>query len=98
MLEILGLVLVVGVILWTYHGLNRSIDSNEGKKSEPSLDTPVAPVLTQAAPCGCGRSTTGFCVGLHKLTEEEWAVHEDNPNKKKPRRTRKSKDISTLPE
>lgn len=23
-------------------------------------------------PCGCGRSATGFCTGLHKLTEEEW--------------------------
>lgn len=24
------------------------------------------------AKCGCGRSTTGECVGLHKLTNEEW--------------------------
>jgi len=22
--------------------------------------------------CGCGRSSTGFCVGLHKLSAEEW--------------------------
>jgi len=35
-----------------------------------------------AAPqCGCGRSPTGFCVGLHKLTAEEWAVSDQNPNK-----------------
>jgi hypothetical protein len=31
--------------------------------------------------CGCGRSPTGNCVGLHKLTEEEWAVSDKNPNK-----------------
>jgi CDGSH-type Zn-finger protein len=23
-------------------------------------------------PCGCGRSATGFCTGLHELTEEEY--------------------------
>ena len=23
-------------------------------------------------PCGCGRSATGFCTGLHELTDEEW--------------------------
>jgi len=22
--------------------------------------------------CGCGRSSTGFCTGLHSLTTEEW--------------------------
>ena len=31
--------------------------------------------------CGCGRSPTGFCVGLHKLTPEQWAVHDQNPNR-----------------
>ena len=31
--------------------------------------------------CGCGRSPTGFCVGLHKLTAEEWAVSDQNPNR-----------------
>lgn len=45
---------------------------------------PVAPVATAApapAQCGCGRSPTGLCVGLHKLTAEEWATHADNPAK-----------------
>lgn len=23
-------------------------------------------------PCGCGRSMTGYCTGLHELTEEEY--------------------------
>ena len=22
--------------------------------------------------CGCGRSATGFCTGLHSLSAEEW--------------------------
>ena len=25
-----------------------------------------------AGPCGCGRSATGFCTGLHALSDEEW--------------------------
>jgi hypothetical protein len=25
-----------------------------------------------ARPCTCGRSATGFCTGLHRLTNEEW--------------------------
>jgi hypothetical protein len=23
-------------------------------------------------PCTCGRSATGFCAGLHRLSDEEW--------------------------
>lgn len=45
---------------------------------EPS---PVTVVTPEPAKCGCGRSPTGYCVGLHKLTQEEWAVHPDNPVK-----------------
>jgi len=40
------------------------------------VETPSEPVK-----CGCGRSATGFCVGLHKLTPDQWDVHPDNPNK-----------------
>jgi len=29
---------------------------------------------TVAAACGCGRSETGFCVGLHLLSDAEWAA------------------------
>ena len=25
-----------------------------------------------SVPCGCGRSSTGFCVGLHSLSDEEY--------------------------
>jgi hypothetical protein len=42
----------------------------------PVVATPVEP-----ARCGCGRSPTGLCVGLHKLSTDEWAVHADNPSK-----------------
>jgi len=53
--------------------------------------TPEAPYKVEAAPakCGCGRSQSGLCVGLHKLTPEEWASHDDNPNK--PTAPKKSK-------
>ena len=23
-------------------------------------------------PCGCGRSPTGFCMGFHSLSDQEW--------------------------
>ncbi len=38
-------------------------------------------VESTAPKCGCGRSPTGFCVGLHKLTPEQWATHDQNPNR-----------------
>ncbi len=61
---------------------------------------PIAPVAApEPAKCGCGRSTSGYCVGLHKLTAEEWAGHADNPNrvvatkaKAKPRAVAKPKE------
>jgi len=31
--------------------------------------------------CGCGRSSTGYCVGLHKLSDAEWAISDKNPNR-----------------
>jgi hypothetical protein len=31
--------------------------------------------------CGCGRSSTGLCAGLHALSQDEWDNHADNPNK-----------------
>jgi hypothetical protein len=62
----------------------------EPPKAEPthvviSEMPPVVAEMPAAKPepakCGCGRSPTGFCVGLHKLTAEEWSVHADNPSK-----------------
>jgi hypothetical protein len=67
-----------------------------GKPKETAADAnwpfPRADVDAKASTqtkCGCGRSQSGFCVGLHSLTPEDWATHADNPNKpvaaKKPR-------------
>ena len=36
------------------------------------------------AKCGCTRSSTGLCTGLHKLTDAEWAADESNPAKVQP--------------
>jgi hypothetical protein len=49
------------------------------KVEAPTVDAIVA--APEPAKCGCGRSPTGLCVGLHKLTAEEWASHSDNPAK-----------------
>ena len=38
-------------------------------------------MLKKSLQCGCGRSPTGSCLGLHKLSEEEWLTHEVNPNR-----------------
>jgi CDGSH-type Zn-finger protein len=76
------------------------LDGNVTRK-EPDLTTnpdgighqsiPVAPVLTQQTACGCGRSKTGYCVGLHGLSDAAWATHKDNPKAKKPRKPRAPK-------
>ncbi len=42
----------------------------------PAYDVAPQP---EPAKCGCGRSQTGLCVGLHKLSPAEWAAHPDNP-------------------
>ena len=51
------------------------------KATEPAPAGSENRVETTAPQCGCGRSPTGFCVGLHKLSAEEWAVSDQNPNK-----------------
>lgn len=83
----LTLIAVSAIFYLTYRGILNTKDLADSKL--PESETPPAPVLTQA--CGCGRSKTGYCVGLHKLSDEEWAVHEDNPNKKKTRKPRAKK-------
>ncbi len=60
--------------------LGKPKEETGGPILTPSYD--VAP--PQPVKCGCGRSPTGLCVGLHKLTSDEWAVHADNPNKAQP--------------
>ena len=45
------------------------------------VETPAEAPTTKVEPtkCGCGRSPSGYCVGLHKLTSEEWNKHPANP-------------------
>ena len=88
----IGLVLVAIVVVAVWAMINKQknpVDAIKevAKEVEPE---PKAPT------CGCGRSPTGNCVGLHKLTDEEWAVSDKNPNKvvakvKKPRAPKKKK-------
>lgn len=50
------------------------------KVPEPAATTPIPLTPANEPPkCGCGRSSTGFCVGLHKLSPEAWAAHPNNP-------------------
>jgi hypothetical protein len=44
----------------------------------PTEHVRVETPAPEPAKCGCGRSPTGLCVGLHKLSEDEWAKHPDN--------------------
>lgn len=32
-------------------------------------------IIESKIPCGCGRSPSGFCTGLHSLTEEEYETY-----------------------
>ena len=51
-------------------------------KLEPPAETTPIPYVPANEPpkCGCGRSPTGYCVGLHKLSPEAWASHPNNPD------------------
>ena len=61
-----------------------------GKKTAPEVVAPggapykveapavISPPANEPPKCGCGRSSTGLCVGLHKLSPEAWAEHPNN--------------------
>jgi len=72
-----------------------------GKKEKP-----VEVDIEQVAKCGCGRSKSGLCEGLHNLTDKEWA--EKNKPAKAPRKpktpvakkaavTKIKKEIASIP-
>ena len=51
------------------------------KVPEPAAVTPIPLIPANEPPkCGCGRSSTGFCVGLHKLSPEAWAAKQATIN------------------
>lgn len=67
-------------------------------KTEQVVEAPYKVEAPESGPkkCGCGRSQSGNCVGLHALTPEEWSTHESNPNKAVPaKKTAKVKKVAT---
>lgn len=78
---LIALVVVSALILF-------ATGKSRNKKEEVLMDIqPLAPYKVEAAPapepkkCGCGRSESGLCVGLHNLTPEQWAINDSNPNR-----------------
>lgn len=47
--------------------------------------------LTNQTKCGCGRSETGFCTGLHRIPKKAWADGVRDIPAEKPKRTYKKK-------
>ena len=84
---IIGLLVVAGLAYWyfTRNPLDKGVKETlfTPQKDEVPYKVEAAPEVKTPEPakCGCGRSPTGYCIGLHALTTEAWAVHPDNPNK-----------------
>lgn len=82
----IGLIIIVAIGYVLYQNNRKKIEAADApyKVEPPKVETVevtgVNPV-TEPTKCGCGRSPTGYCVGLHKLSDEEWKSHNDNPNK-----------------
>lgn len=84
-MELIVLLLIVAVGgIWYINNQMRKSAERRAAESQKTEEVPYkvepAPVA-EPAKCGCGRSPTGLCVGLHKLTVEEWLIHPDNVNK-----------------
>ena len=47
------------------------------KAEAPVVEVPTTKI--EPMKCGCGRSPSGYCVGLHGLSAEEWNKHPANP-------------------
>ena len=73
---ILVLLIVAGAVALIYKMVNHKEVAPE-QVAEPVKETEKK----QPPKCGCGRSSTGNCVGLHKLSEAEWAISDKNPNR-----------------
>ena len=73
---ILVLLIVAGAVALIYKMVNHKEVAPE-QVAEPVKET----AKKEPPKCGCGRSSTGYCVGLHKLSEAEWAISDKNPNR-----------------
>jgi CDGSH-type Zn-finger protein len=49
--------------------------------------------LTNQTKCGCGRSETGFCTGLHRIPKKAWADGVRDIPAEKPKRKYTKKEI-----
>ena len=51
-------------------------------KKDKQMQVRAEQIKEGGVPCGCGRSPTGFCIGWHGLSEEEFqkrlAEHQSN--------------------
>lgn len=96
---VLVFVVALGAWIWYRQILDKDNETNLETLAPYKIETPpsvgksaddrvesVAPTPSnvEAKRCGCGRSVTGFCVGLHQLTPAQWAEHPDNPKKPTP--------------
>ena len=91
MYTIIGLLALAGALAVIYKLLTHTdktpdpIDKaeQEAKAALEAAEQKVAEIVEKAeAPkCGCGRSPTGYCVGLHRLSDAEWAISDKNPNR-----------------
>ena len=74
--SILVLLIVAGAVALIYKMVNHKEVAPE-QVAEPVKE----PSKKEPPKCGCGRSPTGYCVGLHKLSDAEWAISDKNPNR-----------------
>jgi len=56
--------------------------NSDTKNKRNNMQVRVSQLTENGVPCGCGRSPTGFCIGWHGLSEEEFqkrlAEHQAN--------------------
>ena len=82
---IIGLVVVVVLGLLWHANTKKPAERDNDALAPYKVETPKATVNAadlagvEVAPapakCGCGRSQTGYCTGLHKMTNEEYKKH-----------------------
>jgi len=82
---ILVLLVVAAAVALIYKLINHKDNTPDllevaEKEAETTLKT-VEEAIKEKPKCGCGRSSTGYCVGLHKLSDAEWAISDKNPNR-----------------
>jgi len=75
-----------------------AVKTAEEKVAETLAKAATAAEVVKKGTCGCGRSPTGDCQGLHKLSDAEWAMHDLNPNKVQVAPVVVTADTPTAPE